>query len=38
MPAAAIGRDDAVDHVLPLDEIAGALVELVGVAVDVAPA
>jgi two-component system chemotaxis response regulator CheB len=29
MPAAAIGRDDAVDYVLPLTEIAAALVELV---------
>jgi two-component system chemotaxis response regulator CheB len=29
MPAAAIGRDDAVDYVLPLTQIAPALIELV---------
>jgi hypothetical protein len=28
MPLAAIERDEAVDRVLPLDEIAGALLEL----------
>jgi two-component system chemotaxis response regulator CheB len=36
MPAAAIGRDDAVDLVLPLEDIAAALVELVGVRLDAA--
>jgi len=29
MPAAAIGRDDAVDAVLPVDDIAQALIALV---------
>jgi hypothetical protein len=28
MPAAAIGRDDAVHHVLPVDEIPGLLTAL----------
>jgi two-component system chemotaxis response regulator CheB len=29
MPAAAIGRDEIVDHVLPLSQIADTVVELV---------
>jgi two-component system chemotaxis response regulator CheB len=37
MPEAAIGRDDVVDYVLPLKAIADALVELVGVTLNLAP-
>jgi two-component system, chemotaxis family, protein-glutamate methylesterase/glutaminase len=37
MPAAAIGRDETVDAVLPVDDIAQALIALVGAQHDEAP-
>jgi hypothetical protein len=37
MPRAAIARDDAVDHVVALDDVAGLLASLVGAATVEAP-